>query len=173
MLSDSRGVPIICILFVDFARFVIGETINNYWARLRKISWFVSGEQINYWYSRHSQVTIFRDNRVQSLFYHSFSKFVFIFKSLSDNSGKRSAMSVVSIAHEQNIICSQTHLNGTTHDQTIIYRQLFAGHVRRSRPMKKEMQRMIKLVAASYCFHYQLILFSLCYCTQTFLWLVT
>ena len=37
--------------------------------------------------------------------------------------------SVVSITHEQNIICSKTHLDGTVLEQTIICRQLFAGHV--------------------------------------------
>ena len=46
--------------------------------------------------------------------------------------------------HEQNI-CRKTRLDGTTHEQTIIYRQLFAGHVVDSRPMerKKKMHRMI------------------------------
>ena len=29
MLSDSRGVPIICILFLDFARFVIGHFLSG------------------------------------------------------------------------------------------------------------------------------------------------
>ena len=47
----------------------IEKTINNYWTRLSKISWFVSGEQINYlpmpkaeannWSARHWQITIF------------------------------------------------------------------------------------------------------------------
>ena len=36
---------------------------------------------------------------------------------------------VVSITHEQNIICSETRLDGTTHEQTIICGQLFAGRV--------------------------------------------
>ena len=47
--------------------------------------------------------------------------------------------------HEQNIICSKTRLDGTMHEQTIICRQLFAGHVVGSRPMerKKKMHRMI------------------------------
>ena len=50
-----------------------------------------------------------------------------------------------SIAYEQNIICSKTRLDGTTHEQTIICRQLFAGHVGGSRPMerKTKMHRMI------------------------------
>ena len=52
---------------------------------------------------------------------------------------------MVPIAHEQNIICSKTRLDGTTHEQTIICRQLFAGHVVGSGPMEKKtrMHRMI------------------------------
>ena len=40
--------------------------------------------------------------------------------------------------HEHNIICSQTQLDDTEHEQTIICRQLFAGHVVSSRPMKRK-----------------------------------
>ena len=52
---------------------------------------------------------------------------------------------MVSFTHEQNIICSQTKLNDIAHKQTIICRQLFAGHVVGSRPMKrkKNLHRMI------------------------------
>ena len=39
---------------------------------------------------------------------------------------------------EQNIICSKTHLDGTTQEQTIICRQLFAGHVVDSANGKEE-----------------------------------
>ena len=47
--------------------------------------------------------------------------------------------------HEQNIICSKTRLDGTMHEQTIICRQLFAGHMVGSRPMerKEKMHQMI------------------------------
>jgi len=45
---------------------------------------------------------------------------------------------VVRITHEQNIICSETHLDSITHELTIICRQLFAGHVLGSRPMKRK-----------------------------------
>ena len=38
--------------------------------------------------------------------------------------------------HEQNIICSQAQLADTGHKQTIISRQLFAGHGVDPRPMK-------------------------------------
>ena len=52
---------------------------------------------------------------------------------------------MVPITHEQNIICSKTRLDGTTHEQTINYRQLFAGHVGDSRSIegKKKTHRMI------------------------------
>ena len=40
--------------------------------------------------------------------------------------------------HEQNIICSQTQLDDIAHEQAIICRQLFAGHVVGSLPMKRK-----------------------------------
>ena len=40
--------------------------------------------------------------------------------------------------HEQIIICSKTHLDGLSHEQTIVFGQLFAGHVVGSRPMKRK-----------------------------------
>ena len=45
---------------------------------------------------------------------------------------------MVSFTHEQNIICSQTKLDDIAHKQTIICRQLFAGHVMGSRPIKRK-----------------------------------
>ena len=53
--------------------------------------------------------------------------------------------SVVSFTNEQNSICSQKQLNDIVHEHTIICRQLFAGHVVGSRPMKrkKHLHRMI------------------------------
>ena len=48
---------------------------------------------------------------------------------------------MVSFTHEQNSICSQKQLNDIAHEHTIICRQLFAGHVVGSRPMKRN--RMI------------------------------
>ena len=56
---------------------------------------------------------------------------------------------MVSFTHEQNSICSQKlsqkQLNDTAHEHTIICRQLLAGHVVGSRPMKrkKHLHRMI------------------------------
>ena len=54
------------------------------------------------------------------------------FASKSDAKKEKSA---VSFKREQNIICSQTQLDDNEHEQTIICRQLFAGHVVGSRPM--------------------------------------
>ena len=45
---------------------------------------------------------------------------------------------MVLFTHEQNIICGQTQLDNIAHKQTIICRQLFAGHVVGSRPMKRK-----------------------------------
>ena len=45
---------------------------------------------------------------------------------------------MVSFMHEENSICSQKQLNDIAHEHTIIYRQLFAGHVVGSRPMKRK-----------------------------------
>ena len=45
---------------------------------------------------------------------------------------------MVSFTHEQNSICSQKQLNDIAHEHTIICRQLFAGHVVGSQPMKRK-----------------------------------
>ena len=52
---------------------------------------------------------------------------------------------MVSFTHEQNSICSQKQLKDIAHEHTIICKQLFAGHVVGSRPMKrkKHLHRMI------------------------------
>ena len=47
-----------------------------------------------------------------------------------------SLQNVVSITHAQNIICSKTRSDGTTHEQTIICRQLFVDNLVGSLPMK-------------------------------------
>ena len=47
----------------------------------------------------------------------------------SRKSDRKKEKSRVSFTHEQNIICSQTLLDGIAHEQTIIFQQLFAGHV--------------------------------------------
>ena len=76
------------------------------------------------------------------LFYHSITEFVFLMNILgkrnhdlpfSRKSDHKKEKSTVSFTHEQNIICSQTLLDGIAHEQTIICRQLFAGHMVGSR----------------------------------------
>ena len=56
----------------------------------------------------------------------------------SRKSDRKKKKSTVSFTHVQNIICSQTQLDGIAHEQTVICRQLFAGHVVASRPMKRK-----------------------------------
>ena len=56
----------------------------------------------------------------------------------SRKSNHKKEKSTVSFTHEQNIICSQTQLDGIAHEQTIICRQLVAGHVVGSQPMKRK-----------------------------------
>ena len=53
---------------------------------------------------------------------------------------------MVLFIHEQNIICSQTQLDDIAHEQTVISRQLFAGHMLGFRPMKrrKNLHQIIK-----------------------------
>ena len=59
-------------------------------------------------------------------------------KRISRKSDCKKEKSTVSFTHMQNIICSQTQLDGIAHKQTIICRQLFAGHVVGFRPMKRK-----------------------------------
>ena len=56
----------------------------------------------------------------------------------SRKNDRKKEKSTVSFTHVQNIICSQTQLDGIAHEQTIICRQSFAGHVVGSRPMKRK-----------------------------------
>ena len=53
---------------------------------------------------------------------------------------------MVPITHEQNVICSKTRLDGTTHEKTINCRKLFAGHVVGSRLMETKKKYKILLV---------------------------
>ena len=70
----------------------------------------------------------------------------------SRKSDRKKEKSTVSFTHVQNIICSQTQLDGIAHEQTIICRQLFAGHVVGSRPMKrkKNLLRMMIIIINQY-----------------------
>ena len=45
---------------------------------------------------------------------------------------------VMTEMHEQNSICSQKQLNDIAHEHTFISRQLFAGHVVGSGPVKRK-----------------------------------
>ena len=120
---------------------VLLNIINNYWTRLGKISWFVRGEQINYlpqpsasannWSARHWQITIFCDNRVQELFYHLITEFVFFNEYPRET--KRSAIFTQRRSQEGEkhgflYACAQYNLqqlDGIAHEQTIICRQFF------------------------------------------------
>ena len=55
----------------------------------------------------------------------------------SRKSDRKKEKSTVSFTHVQNIICSQTQLDGIGHEHTIICRQLFTGHVVGCRPMQE------------------------------------
>lgn len=75
--------------------------------------------------------------------YHSITEFVFIMKALSDGLGKRSAIFQTRawlLLRMSRILFAEKHIwmVFTTHDQTIICRQLFAGHVVGPWPMKSE-----------------------------------
>ena len=48
---------------------------------------------------------------------------------------------VVTTTHKQNIICGKAPLDCTTHEHTIIFRQLFACHVVGSRPVKRKTKK--------------------------------
>ena len=113
--------------------------LNNYWTRLSRISWFVCGEQINYLPKPKAEANNWSAR-------HSITEFIFLMNILgkrsdlpfSRKSDRKKEKSTVSFTHMQNIICSQTQLDGIAHEQTIICRQLFAGHVVSSRPMKRK-----------------------------------
>ena len=114
-------------------------TVNNYWTRLSKISWFVSGEQVTdkSWYF---VITQFNSFGHKVCFHISITSW-----QLREAICHFSVQNVVPITHEQSIICRKTRLDGTPHEQTIICRQLFAGHVVDSRPIerKEKTHRMI------------------------------
>ena len=81
------------------------------------------------------------------MLYHSVTKIVFIITEITTWQFRElichfSLKSLIMFTHEQNI-CIKTHIDGTTREQTIISRQLFADHVVGSRPMKKK-KKLIK-----------------------------
>ena len=54
------------------------------------------------------------------------------------NSDRKKEKGVVSFTNDPNIIFSQTHLDNIVHEQTIIWRQLFAGHVLSANEMEEK-----------------------------------
>ena len=78
----------------------------------------------------------------------------------SRNSDRTKEKSTVSFTHVQNIICSQTQLDGIAHEQTIICRQLFAGHTVGSRPMKRK-KNLLRMVISNIQLKMQLNLSSM------------
>ena len=136
------------------------RTINNYWTRLSKISWFVCGEQINYlpkpkaeannWSARHWQITIFAITEFNNCFIIRSPSLFFVWISLG--SGVICHFHARAIARRRKerfplrmsrILFaakhfSQTLLDGVAPEQTVICRKLFAVHVVGSRPMKRK-----------------------------------
>ena len=78
----------------------------------------------------------------------------------SRKSDRTKEKSTVSFTHVQNITCSQTQLDGIAHEQTIICRQLFAGHVMGSRPMKRK-KNLLRMVVSNIQLKIQLNLSSM------------
>ena len=64
----------------------------------------------------------------------------------SRKSDRKKKKSVASFTHERNIICSRIQLDDIAHEQTIICRQLLAGHVVGSRSMKREKKFALKII---------------------------
>ena len=80
---------------------------------------------------------------------------------------------MVSSTHEQNSICSQKKLNDIAHEHTIICRQLFAGHMVGSWPMKrkKHLHRMIIIDAPKICVPTAYTSLLGCFVYGIFLWM--
>ena len=66
---------------------------------------------------------------------------------------RKKEKSVVSFTHEQNITCSQTHLDDIAQEQTIICRQLFSGHLVGFRPMKRK-KKLHQMIIQIFCLFY-------------------
>ena len=77
------------------------------------------------------RIAIFFDSLVQQLSYHLITKFHL----LADQEAISRTLSFLSRTWFQLRMSRITGLDGTTHEQTIICRQLAAGHVVGSRPM--------------------------------------
>ena len=125
-----------------FDRDFFWQVFNNYWTSLSKIWWFVSGEQINYYYL----LIDLRDTDKSRYFWISEFNNCFIIRSpsLFFNEYLREAKRST-IFHVRVIAKHTTQLDDTAHEQNVIRRQLFAGHVVNFWPMKrtKNLQGMI------------------------------
>ena len=93
-----------------------------------KSRYFVITEFYNCFIIRSPSVFFFLMNVLGKRSYLPFSR----------KSDRKKEKSTVSFTHVQNIICRKSQLDGIAHEQTIICRQLFAGHVVGSRPMKRK-----------------------------------
>jgi len=114
-------------------KFTITVNNNYYWMRLSKISWFVSGKQIDYLPKLNADTnnwSVTTQSQLREVICH--------LNYFTWELGSNYAWAEYYL--------QQTHLDGTTHEQTIICRQLFTGHLVGSRPVKrkKKMHRMIK-----------------------------
>ena len=118
------------------------QIINNYyWTRLSKILWFVSGERdpdkSQYFViTEVSNCLIIRSPSLLLKGISSGSKAICHFHVRAITRWRETRFHLC--IHELNIICSQTKLDDIVHEQTIFGRQLFAGHVVGSRPMKRK-----------------------------------
>ena len=119
---------------------------NNYWTRLNKIYIVICQWWADQYLPKLNAKSNNIDLRVRKV---CFLKNIFGKRSnlpFSCKSDCKKEKSLVSFTHEQNIICSQKKMDNIVHiKQTIICRQLFAGHMVRSPPMKrkKNLQWMI------------------------------
>lgn len=81
------------------------ERENKWWwcTRLSEISLFVRPviRLLDDWSARLWQITLFCENGVQNMFYHSITKFVSIFKSLSSIYEKRNAILYTHCPHQK------------------------------------------------------------------------
>ena len=130
------------------------QILNNYWTRFSKISWFVSGEQINCLLKPKADAIIDMRNTDKSRYFAStgfnncfiirspslfsyFNHFLAVQESdlpfFSQERGSNYAWAEYYL--QQN---SKTRLHCATHEQTIICRQFFAGHVVGLRPMERK-----------------------------------
>ena len=122
---------------IGVSRCNIWQIFRRGWAKHRDMS--MSCRSIDLWENDKSRYSAITDSIIVSWFDHQVCFHILITTwQLREAICHFSLENVVSITHGQNIIYSKTLLDGITHEQTIICRQLFAGHVVGSRPMKSK-----------------------------------